>query len=532
MQTRSDRELLSEYTAHKSETAFGEIVRRYADFVYSAALRQAGNPEQARDVAQTVFIVLARKAGSLSADTVLIGWLCHSARLAALDALRKDHRRQQRERHAMDLLDSTSERADDWNAVRPVLDEAIASLGGEDRDALLLRFFKNESLAAVGNALGVSEDAAQKRVSRALGKLREFLSGRGINTTAAALSVTLSTNAVHAAPLGFAGSLAAGALTKAAAAGSTVPFMKFFSFANTKTTVPFLALSGGLIVLSALQLNARKQLRDARVLAEAQAQTISDLQLAQQPANPPAELEQLRADARDVLRLRAEVTRLQRDLASSRLRAPRPAEARSAEPGASEVARELQPPEVTITARLVSVPATFSQPDGILNEPATYTLFESLRKLDGANFLGQENITTLSGRQAQFQMTPSSDDTNKLFLIDVLAVVDTNSYQIQLDSSFATSAMVDLPVEDRPPGGLSQVRSVQAFTNSTALSDGGTVVFRRSVSANEKWLAAVPGEEITEPRELLILLTATLIDPAGNRLYPQKKSSPNAHSTN
>ena len=187
MQTKSDADLLREYAVNRSEAAFGEIVQRYADFVYSAALRQVGNAEQARDVAQTVFVDLARKAGSLRANILLIGWLCQGARLAALEQLRKDRRRQQRERQAMDLLDPSPDDPNDWNTVRPALDEAIASLGHEDRDALLLRFFRNESLASVGAMLGVSEDAAQKRVSRALGRLREFLAERGIHTTAAAL---------------------------------------------------------------------------------------------------------------------------------------------------------------------------------------------------------------------------------------------------------------------------------------------------------------------------------------------------------
>src|SRR5882762_1911394 len=104
MHTKSDAELLSDYVANKSEAAFGEIVRRYADFVYSAALRQLGDPDRARDVSQVVFADLARKAGSLRANTLLIGWLCHGARLAALEQLRTDRRRQHRERHAMDLL--------------------------------------------------------------------------------------------------------------------------------------------------------------------------------------------------------------------------------------------------------------------------------------------------------------------------------------------------------------------------------------------------------------------------------------------
>src|SRR5437879_4308242 len=150
MQNKSDVELLREYAASGSEAAFGEIVRRYSDFVYSAALRQTGNSEGARDAAQTVFTDLARKAGTLRPDTLLIGWLCRGARLAALAQLRSERRRLDRERQAMESQDQPSEVGNDWGAVRPVLDEAIASLGEEDRNALLLRFFQNETLTSVG----------------------------------------------------------------------------------------------------------------------------------------------------------------------------------------------------------------------------------------------------------------------------------------------------------------------------------------------------------------------------------------------
>jgi len=252
MQTKSDAELLSDYAANKSEAAFGEIVRRYADFVYSAALRQLGSPEPARDVAQTVFTDLARKAGALPANTLLIGWLCYGARLAALEQLRRDRRRLHRERQAMEWHEPSSEVVNDWGDIRPVLDEALASLGDEDRHVLLLRFFKNESLTSVGGTLGVGEDAAQKRVSRALGKLREFLAGRGINTTAEALSITLAANAVQAAPWGFAASVTVAALTNAAAGSSTVPFSKLLTMTNMKTAILTLALAGAIAGLGSL----------------------------------------------------------------------------------------------------------------------------------------------------------------------------------------------------------------------------------------------------------------------------------------
>src|ERR1051325_1796045 len=137
MQTKTDAELLHDYAANQSEAAFGEIVRRYADVIYSAALRQVGNETQARDATQIVFVNLARKAASLDANSVLIGWLHRAARLAALELLRKDQRRLQRERQALEFHDPSPE-SDDWNSVRPTLDEAIASLGDEDRHALLL----------------------------------------------------------------------------------------------------------------------------------------------------------------------------------------------------------------------------------------------------------------------------------------------------------------------------------------------------------------------------------------------------------
>src|SRR6266850_4079047 len=144
MQTKTDSQLLQEYAGTGAETAFGELVSRHADLVYSAALRQVIEPDLARDVAQSVFTDLARKARSLSGDVLLAGWLYRSTRFAALTLLRNERRRQNRERQAMQLLDASRESSPDWARIRPVLDEAMANLGDKDRDALVLRFFKNE----------------------------------------------------------------------------------------------------------------------------------------------------------------------------------------------------------------------------------------------------------------------------------------------------------------------------------------------------------------------------------------------------
>jgi len=222
MQPKSDAQLLREYAEHGAEPAFAEIVTRHTNLVYSAALRQVDSPDIAAEVAQRVFIELARGARlltrRLAPEASLAGWLCRSARNISLNLRRDDYRRHSRERLAMEHLDPTSEIAPDWERLRPVLDEAMSELDEPDYDALVMRFFKNQDLRAVGVALGVSDDTAQKRVSRALEKLRERLSRRGITTPAAALSIVLSAHAVQAAPVGLAVTIS----TAAALAGTAV----------------------------------------------------------------------------------------------------------------------------------------------------------------------------------------------------------------------------------------------------------------------------------------------------------------------
>ncbi|HEX7470329.1 MAG TPA: sigma-70 family RNA polymerase sigma factor, partial [Verrucomicrobiae bacterium] len=216
MHEKSDAQLLREYAEHGNEAAFREIVVRHTDLVYSSALRQATSPDLARDVAQSVFTDLARKAQplarTLDESASLLGWLYRSTRFAALNQLRDDRRRQARERQAMQNSDPTSETIPEWDRVRPALDEAMTDLSDEDRDALLLRFFKNQDFRAIGQSLGVSDDAAQKRVSRALEKLRAEFTRRGVTTTAVALSTALSANAITIAPAGLAGALSSTAL--------------------------------------------------------------------------------------------------------------------------------------------------------------------------------------------------------------------------------------------------------------------------------------------------------------------------------
>ncbi|PWU10786.1 MAG: hypothetical protein C5B50_24790 [Verrucomicrobia bacterium] len=105
------------------------------------------NRDLARDVAQSVFTDLARKARPLAAKLTeassLVGWLYRSTRFAALNQVREGSRRLARERQAMEQLITNSESEAGWERVRPLLDEAMADLSDNDREAVLLRYFKN-----------------------------------------------------------------------------------------------------------------------------------------------------------------------------------------------------------------------------------------------------------------------------------------------------------------------------------------------------------------------------------------------------
>ncbi len=213
-----DHQLVRRYAAEGSETAFAELVERYVNLVYSAALRRLGGDGQlAQDVVQLVFTDLARKAHSLSHGVVLAGWLHQATRYAAAQLRRTERRRQAREQEAVFMNTLQSEPMPEWTRIRPLLDDALDRLGRADRDALILRYFEQRSLAEVGQFLGLNEDAARKRVNRALDKLRAALARSGVTSTAAALDIVLTGKTVELAPPGLAMQVAHRACTAGAA---------------------------------------------------------------------------------------------------------------------------------------------------------------------------------------------------------------------------------------------------------------------------------------------------------------------------
>jgi RNA polymerase sigma factor (sigma-70 family) len=247
--TMDDWQLLKDYAAKNSQEAFRALVQRYSGMVYHAALRQTGNPHAAEEVAQVVFIALAQKADRIPRQPTLYGWLFRATRFAVLNQARQSANRERHEQEtvAMQPITEPNEADSTWERLTPHLNDALDKLSAGDRELLMIRYFGNKSHKEVAEALGVSEETARKRLSRAMERLREIFARRGVVVSSLALAAAFAAHGAKAAPMEAASSWAEVAMAKAAAgtaAGSAGGIVAFVTSAKVAGLVAALVLGG------------------------------------------------------------------------------------------------------------------------------------------------------------------------------------------------------------------------------------------------------------------------------------------------
>ena len=558
MTDQTDSLLLKAYVERRLETAFNELVHRHVDLVYSAAIRMVRDPHLAEDVTQGAFIALARQAPELVERATLAGWLHRTAQNIAAQTVRTIERRRAREQEAFAMSEQISTSPDVWwEQVEPHLDAALGELTDADRDAVVLRYFHKKSAAEIATILGVSDDAAQKRVSRAVEKLREVFAKNKITIGAGSLGILISANAVQAAPVGLAAKILAATSGLTATAGITMIQKVFIAgFAA-------LAIGGGIY-----SFHLQKQ-----IAALQEQQTSLNRQMAQmsqerddaknQLAAAQRENEQRQNNQDELLRLRGETGALRRQLdeATKKYRALPDA--------VVAMNTNSSMPQIVIKARFLTLPKDVSAgwydstSGSILTSENFSIALKQLSSRNDVETLAEPSVVIISGRQVQLRATQiisvvtnfclqETNGTSSIVpqagavecgpILDAVPKVLSDGYTIKLPviasmveflgyapSANTTPAYNSAGQEFDVPTVSPQFR-VHQTTNSVDMLDCQTLVFR--LNDNQMPSAAALAEldaSKSNPlsRHTLVFVTASIIDPVGNLVHADAGSYTN-----
>jgi RNA polymerase sigma factor (sigma-70 family) len=424
----TDVELLREYAERRSEEAFASLVSRYSGLVFSVAARRVQNTQIAEEVTQGVFLLLARKARKISRQAVVSGWLFQAARFVSADITKAEARRKIREHEVaqMDLNQDLGEGVD-WEALTPLVDDSIGKLKPTERNAILLRFFERKNYPEMGQILGISEEAARKRVDRAVEKMRGFFAARDVAISGVALASALEIHLAQSAPQALAATVTK-AVVAIPAVTITQAVLNMITCIQLKTAIAggaFLAIAATALVesrtLSQLR-NANGELQQSQqqLLAENQHQ-FQELQAARD------EIVGVQAAIRELSRLRGEVGQLRREKQELAAKDPLPMVMNRSETGPS-----------AFEIRVVSAePSADSEPVSMLQRTREGELIKVSYNLQKKASLDQSVIESAevsadpisgspevlvhfneSGRQQFAQLTKENLDKQLAILVD------------------------------------------------------------------------------------------------------------------
>lgn len=515
----SSEELLAIYAERRAEDVFRELVRRHIALVYNTALRLAnGDAYLAEDVAQTVFSDLARKAASISSGTLVSGWLYQHTWFTASKMIRTERRRQLREQNTSTMQSSTS---DETEELQSALDDALTSLKPEERDVVVLRYFEQVELRRIGELFGISEDAAQKRVARAVEKLRGVFAARGLTVSMVALTTFLSSQCL-AAPPALASVISSAAIV-AAASGTGAGLAAFLAGTKGKLAVAAAcALAVGTpLVWQQKKVNAlQAEIERLSAVVSSNEVLRAEIERLRGETLSAAEREEMNRRFLELQRLRGEVTLLRKQAAEAvALTAKSGSEVKEEEKAeAQEVAQVLLETRVAemshermATLLKTGFPAV-TDPNNFnlkMNAGTAATVLRLFEESGGVDLLAAPRMTTLDRREARVTVA------SELALPDGSALppgLEVSFFPTVLPDKQSTHLQIDLKMTEFL-GWENESKTVPRFRfrsveHQESLGPGEVLLLGRSVVVGEG-----------ESRELklqIYWLSSHIIDAAGN----------------
>jgi RNA polymerase sigma factor (sigma-70 family) len=195
----SDRQLLKCFAKGHDEAAFALLVRRHGPMVHDTCRRVLGHEQDAEDVFQATFLILARKAGAIRQADVggfLYRVAYHLAVRARGDAVKRRRREQRAEApSAPDLMGEVT-----WREVRQVVDEELQRLPEAARSALVLCYLEGKTLEEAAHLLSWSKSTLRRRLDHGRELLRRRLLARGLPPMAALTASLFAEEAAAAMP--------------------------------------------------------------------------------------------------------------------------------------------------------------------------------------------------------------------------------------------------------------------------------------------------------------------------------------------
>lgn len=189
--TESDYALLKAYVYDYCEISFTKLVERHVRMISGVARRTLDQTSYKDDVCQLTFLQLTKNAHRLLKHENIAGWLHKTAYQQAMNTNRSHRRMEARHLHLQKCNSSAESAESRWHEIAPLIDQELISLKSADRALIVKRYLEGYSVKELAGDFKISIAATEKRLQRALTKLKKRLDIRGVKTSSTILASAL-----------------------------------------------------------------------------------------------------------------------------------------------------------------------------------------------------------------------------------------------------------------------------------------------------------------------------------------------------